>query len=287
MPKTITFVGAGYIAFEFAAIAVAAGAEVHIIQHNSTPLKAYDQEFVREAMSQLEANGVSFHLDTTITRIEKHSNNFILTDGEAFELKNDLVFGTTGRAPNIEELNLERAGVNYDRHGISVNDHLQTTNTRIYAAGDVLSKTIPHLTPVASFEARYLLSKFLDGQDTPIEYPPIPSIVFTTPKMAQVGVSVSKVQEQKKHYDIATIDATPWFSYSRLDEPVSKVKLVLEKETNLLVGATCINNEADVLINLFNLLIQQKMTYTDLTNTLFAYPSIASDLTSFYSSFQL
>lgn len=189
MPKTITFVGAGYIAFEFAAIAVAAGAEVHIIQHNSTPLKAYDQEFVREAMSQLEA--------------------------------------------------------------------------------------------------RYLLSKFLDGQDTPIEYPPIPSIVFTTPKMAQVGVSVSKAQEQKKHYDIATIDATPWFSYSRLDEPVSKVKLVLEKETNLLVGATCINNEADVLINLFNLLIQQKMTYTDLTNTLFAYPSIASDLTSFYSSFQL
>lgn len=280
MPETVTFVGGGYIAFEFAAIANAAGAKVHVIQHNKKPLKAYDQEFIKELMKQLEDKGVTFHLDINITNIQKSSNQFILTDEDNFNLTTDLVFGTTGRIPNIENLKLENAKIQYDKKGIKTNKFLQTSNSAVYAMGDVLSKSQPKLTPVASLEASYLVS-FLTGKtEESLIYPEIPTIVFSSPKVAQVGVTPSQADKDKDKYDIATIDATDWFSYARLNEPVSLVKIITEKESGNLVGATCMNNEADVLINLFSILINKKITANELSDIVFAYPTMASDLSS-------
>lgn len=283
MPETITLVGGGYISFEFAAIANAAGAKVHVIQHNDKPLKAFDRELVDLLMEQLEAKGVTFHLNVEISKIEKTSNGFSLTDDSNFQLNSDLVFCTTGRVPNVDTLKLENTGVEYDKKGITVNDSLQTTHSAIFALGDVLSKSQPKLTPVSSFEANYLVS-YLTGQDTkPISYPSIPTMVFSGPKLAQVGVTAEIAANNEKDYELSTIDATKWFSYSRLNEPVSKIKVITDKKTGLLVGATCLNNEADELINYFSQLIEQKVTAAAVSSHIFAYPTLASDLSYFYA----
>ncbi|WP_368644838.1 NAD(P)/FAD-dependent oxidoreductase [Alkalibacterium putridalgicola] len=282
MPETITFIGAGYIAFEFAAIASAAGAKVHVIQHNSTPLKEYDQVFVKEIMDQLESKGVTFHLDTNVTEISTKADGYLLSGDNDFSLRTDLVFGTTGRVPSVDKLNLEKAGVDYDKMGIIVNDYLQTSNQAVYAIGDVLSKKQPKLTPVSSLEASYIVSQFTGKNDAPLVYPTIPSIVFTSPKLAQIGVTAEEA-EADDTYECSEIDATSWFSYARKNEPVSKAKVITEKGSGQLVGATCLNSEADELINYFSILINKKVKTEELSDIVFAYPTIASDLSYFYS----
>lgn len=283
LPDSITFVGGGYISFELATIANAAGADVHIIQHNDTPLKAYDNEFVEEVMNTLKDKGVTFHLNTNLSRIEKTDAGYRMMDDGDFDLTTDLVFGTTGRIPNADTLNLEQAGVEYDKKGIQVDHNLRSSNPSIFALGDVLSKKEPKLTPVSSFEASYLLDYLTDKTDQPIVYPTIPTIVFTTPKLAQIGVTSAEAENNSQSYDVSTIDTSKWFSYSRSNEPVSKVTVVTEKETGLLVGASCVNNEADQLINYFSFLINRKISAEELSTIMFAYPSIGSDLSSLYN----
>ena len=282
MPESLAFIGGGYIAFEFAGIAAAAGAKVHIIQHNTSPLKAYDQDLVKTVMKQLETKGVTFHLDTNVTEISKKSDSYLLTGDGDFSLRTALVFGTTGRVPSIDKLNLEKAGVAYDKKGIQVNDHLQTSNPHVYALGDVLSKDQPKLTPVSSLEASYIISLLTDEQDGPIDYPSIPTIVFTRPKLAQVGVTKGEAEAQKDTYDLSEIDATSWFSYSRTNEPIAKAQIITDKKTGRLVGASCLNNEADELINYFSILINKEIKAEELRDITFAYPTIASDLSYFY-----
>lgn len=283
MPETITLIGGGYIGFEFAAIANAAGAKVHLIHHNSTPLKAYDQEMVRELMHQLKEDGVDIHLNIEIKQIQANNGSFILRDDKEFSLKTDLVFGATGRLPNVEKLNLEKAGVDFVKKGIQVNEHLQTSNPFIYALGDVLSKKQPKLTPIASLEANYLVSLLTGKKETPIIYPNIPTIVFSNPKLTQIGVTVEEANQNADRYELSSIDATKWFSYFRLNERISIVKIIIDKETNLLVGASILNTQADELINLFSILINKQIKATELSDIVFAYPTIASDLPYFYS----
>ena len=283
MPETITFVGGGYIAFELAAIANAAGAEVHLIQHNDRPLKAFDQEYVDEIVHQLEAKGVVFHFNIEAEKIEKKDDSFVLTDGQEFELKSDLVFCATGRIPNIDDLDLENAGVSFEKQGVTVNAYLQTSNPAIFACGDVLAKTQPKLTPVSTFEGDYLIDYLTGNTTEKISYPTIPTTVFASPKLAQTGVTPAQAAEQEEDYEVSDIDATSWFSYHRVNEPVSKIKIVTDRNTGLLVGAACINNRADDLINFFSLLIDQKTTSEDVAQMILAYPTIASDLPSIYT----
>jgi glutathione reductase (NADPH) len=152
----------------------------------------------------------------------------------------------------------------------------------VYAIGDVLSKKQPKLTPVSSLEASYIVSQFTGKNDAPLVYPTIPSIVFTSPKLAQIGVTVEEA-EADDTYECSEIDATSWFSYARKNEPVSKAKVITEKGSGQLVGATCLNSEADELINYFSILINKKVKTEELSDIVFAYPTIASDLSYFYS----
>lgn len=283
MPDSLTFVGGGYITFELASIANAAGADVHVIQHNDKPLKAYNQDFVREVMHQLKSEGVTFHLNTDVAEIKKNVQGYSLTDHKDFELTTDLVFAATGRIPNADTLNLEAAGVEYDKGGILVDQYLCTSTPSIYALGDVLSKKQPKLTPVSSFESSYLLDYLTGKTDQPIVYPTIPTIVFTSPKLAQIGVTAEEAEKHPDYYEVTTTDTSKWFSYSRTNEPVSKVSIVTEKESGQLVGASCLNNEADQLINYFSFLINRQIKKEELSTMMFAYPSIGSDLSSLYT----
>ncbi|WP_034552469.1 dihydrolipoyl dehydrogenase family protein [Carnobacterium funditum] len=282
MPKTVTFIGGGYVAFELATIANAAGAEVHIVHHNDRPLKAFDSELVKDIVHQLESKGITFHFNMDTKKIEKTNDAFILTAENKDPLLTDLVFCATGRGPNIEELDLEKAGVAYDKKGIQINDYLQTSNKDIFACGDVLSKSKEKLTPVASFEGAYLAQYLAKETTERIKYPCIPTVIYSSPKLAQTGITAQQAAEQENKYKVSTIDATSWFSYHRVNEPISKIKIITNLETGLLVGATCLNEKADELINFMSLLINQSMTAEETAQLIMAYPSIASDLGSLY-----
>lgn len=276
MPKKITFIGAGYIAFELATIANSTGAEVHIVHHNDRPLKEFDADYVDALVKQLENRGIKFHFNVDTKSIAKFGEQYVIDAGN-FNLVSDLIVGATGRIPNTDNLDLDKAGVEYSAKGIKTNGKLQTTNKNIYAIGDVVEKSQPKLTPVAGFDARYVADVILDKTDKEIEYPAIPTLVYGSPELAKVGVSTLEAEKNPDDYRVVDQDLTKWFTYYRTNEPIAKAKVIFNKEDQI-VGATLMSNEADEMINYLTLAINKKLTHDEIVNTIFAYPTPASDL---------
>ncbi len=281
MPKRVTFVGGGYVGFELATIANAAGADVHLLHHNDRPLKAFDQSMVQALMTNLTKTGVTFDLNTDLQSIERAADGLHLKAADGFELVTDLVICSAGRLPNDDHLGLKNVGVQYGRHGVMVNDHLQTTNPHIYAIGDVSDTPVPKLTPLAGYEARYLVQQ-LTQPGAAISYPVVPTQVYASPKLAQVGLSAAVAAKQPEQYQVNDLDMTNWFSYYRFGAQQALAKVIVDQASGTIVGATVLSELADEVINYLTLLIDQHLTLKDLQQTILAYPTPASDLQYLY-----
>jgi glutathione reductase (NADPH) len=273
LPEEIIFIGAGYVAFELAMIAHAAGSKVTIVHHNQRPLKAFEEKLVKQLVEQMKKAGIQFVFDFDSQRNVKVDERYQL-QSQTKELQADAIFCATGRQPNIERLNLEAANVEVNKHGIVVNEYLQTTNPIIFACGDIVARTEPKLTPVATFEGNYIADYLTKNSAEKISYPNIPTIVFTSPKLAQVGITKNQLTEK---HQLEEIDMTRWFTYRRENEPIARAQLIYDTK-GYLVGASVLSEHADDLINTFNLLINQKMRKKDLTQMIMGYPTLTSDL---------
>ncbi|MFD2308161.1 dihydrolipoyl dehydrogenase family protein [Enterococcus termitis] len=281
LPKTMIFVGGGYISLELANIANSCGSEVHLLHHNDRPLKGFDEELTADLIDQLEARGIHFHFNESAKQIVKKETQLEvqLTSGNTMLV--DRVFCATGRIPNVEALNLEEIGVEYSPKGIIVNDYLQTSVENIYALGDCLQKALPKLTPVSSFEGSYLADRIGKNKVEKIVYPVIPTIIFSSPKLAQVGLTDQRTIDTNK-FDVQVLDLSQWFTYKRVNEPLVKAKMVIEKATGLLAGASVLGNEADQLVNLFTVMINQKIPAEKINQLIMLYPTVGSDLSYLY-----
>ncbi|MBC1545741.1 NAD(P)/FAD-dependent oxidoreductase [Listeria sp. FSL L7-1435] len=280
LPDSIVFIGGGYISFEFASIAQAAGSEVHIIHHNSEPLKKFDPDFVAALVANMKEEGIHFHFDTDITKITKKGEKLQIQGKDGFSLNTDFIIGATGRKPNIDHLSLEKANIDYTKKGIVVNEKLQTPNhSHIYACGDVAATKGAPLTPVVSMEAAFV-AKIILGDDEKINYPAIPSVVFTSPKLSSIGISAEEAKANPDKYQIKNHDTTNWYTYKRTNEQMALAKIIEDRKTGQIKGAHFLSEEADYMINYIALLIKANLTLADLQSVIFAYPSPASDLTA-------
>ncbi|MBC2192868.1 NAD(P)/FAD-dependent oxidoreductase [Listeria sp. FSL L7-0229] len=280
LPDSIVFIGGGYISFEFASIAQAAGSEVHIIHHNSEPLKKFDPDFVAALVANMKEEGIHFHFDTDITKITKKGEKLQIQGKDGFSLNTDFIIGATGRKPNIDHLSLEKANIDYTKKGIVVNEKLQTPNhPHIYACGDVAATKGAPLTPVVSMEAAFV-AKIILGDDEKINYPAIPSVVFTSPKLSSIGISAEEAKANPDKYQIKNHDTTNWYTYKRTNEQIALAKIIEDRKTGQIKGAHFLSEEADYMINYIALLIKANLTLADLQSVIFAYPSPASDLTA-------
>ncbi|MBC2106932.1 dihydrolipoyl dehydrogenase family protein [Listeria innocua] len=280
LPDSVVFIGGGYISFEFASIALAAGRDVHIIHHNSEPLKKFDPDFVAALVATLKEEGIHFHFDTDITKINKNGEKLHIEGKNGFSLETDLIIGATGRTPNIAHLALDKANIDYTKKGITVNEKLQTPNhPHIYACGDVAATKGAPLTPVVSMEAALVAKNILGGNEK-IDYPVIPSVVFTSPKLASIGISMEEANANPEKYQIKNHDTTNWYTYRRTNEKIALAKIIEDRETGQIKGAHFLSEEADYMINYIAILMKANLTLADLQSVIFAYPSPASDLTA-------
>lgn len=280
LPDSVVFIGGGYISFEFASIALAAGRDVHIIHHNSEPLKKFDPDFVAALVATLKEEGIHFHFDTDITKINKNGEKLHIEGKNGFSLETDLIIGATGRTPNIAHLALDKANIDYTKKGITVNEKLQTPNhPHIYACGDVAATKGAPLTPVVSMEAALVAKNILGGNEK-IDYPAIPSVVFTSPKLASIGISMEEATANPEKYQIKNHDTTNWYTYRRTNEKIALAKIIEDRETGQIKGAHFLSEEADYMVNYIAILMKANLTLADLQSVIFAYPSPASDLTA-------
>ncbi|MFN2363555.1 MAG: NAD(P)/FAD-dependent oxidoreductase, partial [Halarsenatibacteraceae bacterium] len=282
MPESVLFIGGGYIGFEFAHIAARAGADVTIVHRSKKPLKNFEQDIVSHLIKASEDLGINLVLETEVCGIEKLNTGYNVKgnyngDNRFFEA--DLVFNSAGRVPDISELNLDKAGVEFNQRGIIVNEYFQSfTNPNVYAAGDVAATEGLPLTPVSTLEGYLAADNILEPGTKKVEYPPIPSVVFTLPTMASVGLTETEAEKEGYNYKVNYQDASGWFNAKIRQVPEYAFKVIINKDTDTILGAHLIGPNAEEVINLFALYIKTGMEVTEIKRMVFTYPTLASDI---------
>ncbi|TVZ16491.1 dihydrolipoyl dehydrogenase family protein [Maribacter sp. MAR_2009_72] len=283
LPKQIVFIGAGYIAMEFAHIAARAGAKVTVLDTGKRVLKAFDPDLVKELTKYSESLGIKFIFGAKPTALKKKRKRYKLTyeiKGSSKIIKSYAVFNTAGRVPAIKELELEKGNVDFNEKGVVTNGYLQSTsNTNVYACGDVSDKNLP-LTPLSGRQGYVVSENILKGNSKELSVPVIPSVVFTLPNLATVGYSEKEARGRYKKIRV-NYDVVPgWFNAKRINAPLYAYKVIMNDRTGEIVGAHLLGPNAGEIINLFALAINKGMTDKDIKSTIFTYPSWANDLKS-------
>lgn len=283
LPKSIVLVGGGYIAAEFSHLAARAGAKVTILQHGARMLKEFDSDLVGWLMPSFGALGIDVKTKTSVERIEKTQAGyqvFSTMDGKQSVVEADLVVHSAGRAPAFHELDLDSAGVATEKGHLTLNEFMQSvSNPSVYAAGDA-AQSGPPLTPVSSHDAKVVAANLLKGNHQRPNYKGVPSVAFTIPPIAAVGLSEAKAKEQGLKVRVQAESTPTWFTARQQAEAVYGYKILIDDETDLIVGAHLVGPHVDEVINIFALAIRHGLTTEDLKTTMFAYPTGASDIGS-------
>lgn len=272
-PKRIAFVGAGIISMEFASIAALMGSEVTVIHHSERILSMYPARYVSRVVDKLKAQGVTFLLNHELSSVAKDGGDTVVTFTDGSTLACDYVLGATGRVPNVENLGLEALGIAASSRGIEVDDHMRTAVPNVFASGDCVAKRIPKLTPTATFESNYIAQQILGLSSEPISYPAIPNLVFTLPRIAQVGVTLAEAEADPGRWRIETVDFGKRLLFEAKNESDAEFAFVFSQETGLLEGAAFYGQDAGVWADLAAIVINQKLTGRDLSQMIFTFPT--------------
>lgn len=271
MPKNVVIIGSGYIGMEFATIANEVGSQVTVMLHEDKVLRNFYQPYVQKVVADLEERGVVFVKNADVQSFAKNGKNFIIHYGNQQTIETDWILDATGRIPNIDDLGLENVGVKYDKTGVLVNDHLQTNVENIYAVGDVISSDQPKVTPAAYFESKYLMKLFSGQTDKPIEFPVIPSVVFTSPRIAKAGVSVEEANE--RGFQVTDSNLADYWYYKVDKEPIAERKQIHDDQGRL-VGVTEISDQAQDAVNALLPAIEFKMDRNQVGRLIGLFPTI-------------
>ena len=283
LPKRILFIGGGYIAFEFAHIAARAGSQVTVLHRGPRPLARFDPELVDQLVERTRELGIDVHLGTEAVGIEKSSAQLMvrtLASGNTSTFQTEMVVHAAGRVPEINDLNLDAAGIAWEKRGVRVNEFLQSVSSpAVYAAGDAAASGGLRLAPVASYEGLIVAANLLKGNHQRPNYVGIPSVVFTIPPLAAVGLSERGAGERGLKFSVKQEMTSTWYSSRRVAEGSSGYKVLVEEGTDRILGAHILGSEAGEVINLFALAIRSGVRATDLKHMLFAYPTSGSNVT--------
>ncbi|HEV2297664.1 MAG TPA: NAD(P)/FAD-dependent oxidoreductase [Candidatus Acidoferrales bacterium] len=282
LPKRILFIGGGYIAFEFAHVAVRAGSQVTIVHRGARPLPLFDPGLVDQIVRRTRELGVDVQLGTEVIGVEESSGQLIVlasSSGEKRTFEAGMVVHAAGRVPEIDDLDLHAAGVEWTKGGVTVNEFLQSvSNPAVYAACDAAASGGPPLTPVASYDGIIVAANLLKGNHQKPNYLGIPTVVFTIPPLAAVGLGESGAREQGLKFSVNKEMTSSWYSSRKVGETNSGFKVLVEEGTDRILGAHLLGGQAEEVINLFAVAMRSGMRAADLKHMLFAYPTHGSDV---------
>ncbi|MCA1652636.1 MAG: NAD(P)/FAD-dependent oxidoreductase [Sphingomicrobium sp.] len=281
LPRRIVLVGGGYIAAEFSHIAARAGAEVTVMQRGPRLLPQFEPELVGWLMDAFDRIGVHVLTDTTVTAVDAKGDHYEVRGnarhGEIV-VEADIVVHAAGRAPALDRLNLDAANIRIEHGRLKLNAFLQSvSNPAVYAAGDAAQHG-PPLTPVSSHDAKVVAANLLKGNHRSPDYRGVPSVAFTIPPIAAVGMSEADARSSGLRFRVKCERTSDWFTARRLAEPVYGYKTLVEEGTGRILGAHLVGPHVDEVINVFGLAIRHGLTAADLKSMMFAYPTGASDI---------
>ena len=271
VPRNLVIIGAGAVAFEFAQAYVRAGSEVHVLMRGTRALRPFDADLVARLVEHSRTLGITFHTNASVAAVSPDAVH--LADGS--ELAADFVLNAAGRTPQLADLDLAAAGVDWSERGVSVDDFLQSrANPRVYAAGDAHGRLM--LSPVASYEARIVAHNVLHpGAKQRADYGTIPSAVFTVPPLARVGMSEADARDAGLAVEVSVQELATGIVFRIAGDAPAWGKLVCEKDSGRVLGVDLYHAGADDIIHVFALAMRHGVTRQQLAEMVYAYPTLA------------
>ena len=281
-PDEVIFIGGGLISFEFAHIANRTGAKVTILDRGPRPLKPFDPDLVEQMVKSSLENGIVIMRSRRVEAVEKSGEKLMVRVRNAEDKEETyeagLVVHGAGRVPDIDDLDLEEAGVERSRRGVVVNDYLQSvSNPKVFAAGDA-AEIGPPLTPVALYHAKVVAENMINDNAIKVDHRVVPSIAYTVPPVAAVGLLEAQAKEKGIDFRVNHQDTSLWYSSKRLQVKFSSFKVIIDKANDTIIGAHIFGPGAEELINVFAVAMRGGMTATELGKAIFAYPTFCSDI---------
>jgi glutathione reductase (NADPH) len=280
LPRRILFIGGGYISLEFAHVARAAGAAVTILHRGGRILKRFEAEVVARLTASAQALGIVIVTGINACSFERRDGAFFTygAAGCTESFKSDLIVNYTGRLADLEPLDLEAGGVTRSARGVTVNEFLQSvSNPGVYAIGDACDSPF-QLATVADMQAEVAADNILRGNLLQPDYHGVPSVVFTQPPLAGVGMTEEQAGQAGEKFRVNHGSMAEWPSSRRIGQKHAYYKVLIQEQTGLILGAHLFGHNAGEAINIFALAIKFGLSSTDLKKVLWAYPTHVSDL---------
>lgn len=278
LPKHVVIAGGGYIACEFAQIFAGLGSEVCQVYRGDTVLRGFDDDVRSTVHEELVRSGVRVVTHTVFEKIEdlgKGRKRVHLDNGHHVDA--DLVMYAIGRNPHVAELGLAAAGVETDVAGaIKVDVYSKTTADNVYAVGDVTNRV--NLTPVAIREGAAFAATVFGGKPTAYDHNDIASAVFTQPPVGTVGLSEAEARKKFARVDIYKTSFRPMkLSFSN-DASRMMMKLVVDGETERVLGVHIVGPDAPEMIQLAGIAVKAGLTKDQYDAACAVHPTSAEEL---------
>ncbi len=273
IPESIAIVGAGAIGLEFAYFFNKMGTEVKIIE--MLPHIAYqiDTEISSYLLKSLENEGIDFALASKVTKIDKNGISYTRENGKTEMMQSEFVLNATGRKPNLENIGLDEIGVLYDAEGIKTDLQGKTNVSGIWACGDVTGRCL--LAHAATREGIVAVNNMFGKRDI-MRYKAIPSVIYTNPEVASVGMTEQVLQQEEIGYkkNILSLNISGRF-VAENGKKVGYVKVLTGSQYNEILGIHIIGEAASEMIYGMAAFIEMEMRVDDIREIVFPHPTVS------------
>ena len=280
LPESVSIIGAGYIAVELAGVLHALGVKTDLFVRKGGPLRGFDQGIVEVLVEEMKKNGQPLHTHKVPQKLEKLDNGDIqihFEDGTTHTSQK--VIWAVGRKANVQQLNLEAAGVELTERGfIQVDEYQNTTTPGIYALGDVSGEK--ELTPVAIKAGRTLAERLFNGKtDAKMDYELIPTVVFSHPAIGSIGLTQEQAEGKYGTENIKVYQSTFAGMYSAITvhRQMTKLKLITLGEEEKVIGLHGIGEGIDEMIQGFAVAVKMGATKADFDATVAIHPTASEE----------
>jgi dihydrolipoamide dehydrogenase len=274
VPRRLAVLGGGIIGCEFASIFRRFGSEVTIVELLPALIPMEDEDASKELAKQFDRRGISLHLGKQCTQVDDTGSGLTVHFGEGETLEADLMLVSVGRAPLVEGIGLEAAGVEFDpRKGIAADERRRTSVPHIYAVGDCAGYW--QLAHTAFREGEVAAENAL-GHDAVVDNRGVPRPIYTDPEIAAVGLTEAQAREQ--HGDDVSVGTFPWVANARAvmqNETVGWVKSIHESRYGELLGVVMVGPHVTDLVEAAVVALDAEATVETVADGMAAHPTLS------------
>lgn len=272
-PQSLAIIGGGVIGMEFAGFFNALGVDVTVVEMQNEILGNMDKEISRMLREEYTRKGIKFNMGCKVTEL-KEGELFFEKDGNVESIKADKILLSIGRRAATEGLGLENLSLERRKNGgLVVDEHMQTSEPNIFAAGDITGFSMLAHTAVREAEVAV---NYMHGEYDSMSYRAIPGIVYTTPEVAGVGETEESLQEKGVDYETLKLPMTFSGRFVAENEGGNGLcKILVGKEEDQILGVHMIGNPCSEIITLATLALEQNMTVEQWEKSMFPHPTVS------------